>query len=50
MHVHENPNRAGWKKLLRIAAMQIRADSPDELTIGASGEAQGGMLHLICSI
>jgi hypothetical protein len=29
---------------IRIAAMQIRANSPDELTIGTSGEAQSGML------
>jgi hypothetical protein len=44
MHMHGNPNRDGWKNLLRIAAMQIRAKSPDELTIGTSGEAQSGML------
>lgn len=50
MHVHGNPNRNGWKNFLRIAAMQIRAASPDELTIEASGEAQSSMLHLICSI
>jgi hypothetical protein len=50
MHLHQNPNRGRLKSSSRNAALQIRASSPDDLTIRASSEAAPSVLHLICSI
>jgi hypothetical protein len=50
MHSHENPNRDIHPGSRRIAALQIGAGSRDDLTGSASGEANGDMLGLICSL
>jgi hypothetical protein len=41
MHSHENPNRVLGQISRRIAALQIGADSHDDLDVPASGEARG---------
>jgi hypothetical protein len=50
MHSHGNPNRDIGPGSIRIAALQTWAGSAADLIAPESGEPQGCMLHLICSL
>jgi hypothetical protein len=50
MHLHEIPNRFVGQTRRSKAALRFWTGSRDDLTVGRSGEAQWGMLYMICSL